>query len=266
MTAEPTALAELATDLALRAGQVVLDLATTARTDPATKSSATDLVTTADKAAERLIVDGLLNARADDGIQGEEGTSRSGTSGVTWHIDPIDGTTNYVYDLPAYSVSIAAERAGSVVAGVVYDPVHGLLYAAVQGKGATRNGSPIHCSDKDDQATALVATGFSYLPECRRHQAQVLVEVLPLVRDIRRFGSAALDLCAVATGQVDAYYELGLNQWDLAAGVLVAREAGAVVGNLRGGEPDSSFVLAATPALFADLRDLLVDLKADLVE
>lgn len=257
-------LADLASDLATRAGRIALDLAQTARNETTTKSSATDLVTSADTAAEKLIVDRLMAERPEDGIESEEGTSLPGTSGVVWHIDPIDGTTNYVYDIPAYAVSIAAAVADAVVAGAVFDPAHQLLYRAVKGHGATCNGEELRCSTNQNLATALVATGFSYSSDHRRRQAEILVEVVPRIRDIRRFGSAALDLCAVATAQVDAYYERGLNRWDLAAGVLVASEAGARVENLRGGEPDGSFVLAAPPGLFRPLHELLVAQEADL--
>lgn len=260
---ELTALADLACRLATDAGSTALELAEKARSETTTKSSATDLVTIADRAAEDLIVQGVLAERPGDGIEGEEGTSRPGTSGVVWHIDPIDGTTNYVYDVPAYAVSIAAAIDDAVVVGTVFDPAQQLLYRAITGHGATCNDRPLRCSSKPDLATALVGTGFSYLADRRRRQAEILVDVLPLIRDIRRFGSAALDLCAVATGQVDAYYERGLNRWDLAAGALVAQEAGAVVENLRGGAPDGAFVLAAGPSLFPELRALLTRLDAD---
>lgn len=271
-------LADLAAELALDAGSRALELATSARRSPSTKSSTTDLVTLADTEAEGMIVAGLDRARPDDGIEGEEGSSRPGTTGVVWHIDPIDGTTNYVYDVPAWAVSVAAsipapggDEAGTsshpdhrptpqraTVAGVVFDPTNHLLYRAVLGSGATLNGDPLACSTKDELPTALVATGFGYRAEQRRHQAQVLLEVLPHIRDIRRFGSAALDLCAVATGQVDAYYERSLNRWDLAAGLLIATEAGAVTGNLAGGPGDTTFMLASAPDLFDPLQDLLV--------
>lgn len=260
---EWSALADLASGLATEAGGIALDLATQARSDTSTKSSSADLVTIADRSAEDLIVAGLLGARPHDAIEGEEGTSRPGTSGVVWHIDPIDGTTNYVFDIPAYAVSIAAEVDGDVVAGVVFDPAGSILYRAVKGQGATRNGDALSCSTRDELETALVATGFSYLADRRKRQAEILVDVLPRVRDIRRFGSAALDLCAVATGQVDGYYERGLNQWDLAAGALVATEAGAIVENLRGGKPDGSFVLAAGPGLFRLIQSVLAALSAD---
>ncbi len=228
-----------------------------------TKSSPTDLVTAADRAAEALIIEGILAARPGDGIAGEEGGDRAGTSGVVWHIDPIDGTTNYVYGIPAFAVSVGVEADGELVAGAVFHPSRGCLYHAVAGGGAWRDAEPLRCSPLAGLATALVATGFAYQPGRRRHQAAMLVEVLPQIRDIRRFGSAALDLCAVAAGEVDAYWEQGLNHWDLAAGTVIAREAGAVVGNLRGGPPDADCLVAAPPALFHLLRDLLLSAGAD---
>lgn len=233
------------------------------RGDADTKSSPTDLVTAADRAAEALIIEGILAARPGDGIAGEEGGNRAGTSGVVWHIDPIDGTTNYVYGIPAFAVSIGVEANGELVAGAVFHPSRGCLYHAVQGGGAWRDDERLRCSPLADPATALVATGFAYQPDRRRHQAGVLAEVLPRIRDIRRFGSAALDLCAVASGEVDAYWEQGLNHWDLAGGTVIAREAGALVGNLRGGPPDAGCLLAAPPALFGPLRDLLGPAGAD---
>ncbi|MEM7339116.1 MAG: inositol monophosphatase family protein [Actinomycetota bacterium] len=254
---EPDTYMALAIELAREAGALVTTLAAEARANPETKSSGSDLVTLADKQAEALIVDGLLTARPDDGIEGEEGASHAGSSGVVWHIDPIDGTTNYVYAIPAFSVSIAAAVDDQVVAGVVFDPVGDRLYRATIGGGAFCNDQPIACTALDATATALVATGFSYNAARRRHQAGVVGSIISEIRDIRRFGSAALDLCAVATGQVDAYYELGLNRWDLAAGALIAAEAGALVANLDGGPPDSSFVLAANPTLFDQLAPML---------
>lgn len=254
----PSELLALAEDVAVRAGALVERTRLEAVASHDTKSSLTDLVTEADRAAERAIIEGVLAARPLDGILGEEGGERAGTSGVRWIVDPIDGTTNYVYDLPAYAVSIAAERAGVVVAGVVHDPRAGVTYAAHAGGGATRNGHPVRCSSLVDLATALVGTGFSYDAGRRRTQAELLLGVLPHVRDIRRMGSAALDLCAVATGTLDAYYEHGLNPWDLAAGWLIASEAGASVGDLEGGPPSPRCVVAAAPGLFPGLVDLLV--------
>lgn len=262
-------LLSLASQLAVETGRLVETMRAqlgTGDTDTSavqTKSSPVDIVTAADRAAENAIIDGIVSRRPDDAVLAEEGGDRPGRSGVRWLIDPIDGTTNYVYDLPAYSVSIAAEIDGTVVAGAVYEPRGETLYSAVLGRGARRNGQPISCSDKSDLASALVATGFGYVVDRRRGQAEVLLELLPRVRDIRRFGSAALDLCLLACGQVDAYYERGLNPWDLAAGTLVAAEAGAVLGDLRGGPPDTTFVLGAAPPLFPLIRNVLIGQNAD---
>lgn len=222
-----------------------------------TKSSATDLVTDADHAAERFIAERIIAARPNDGINAEEGTSDPGTSGIVWQVDPIDGTTNFVYGLPGYGVSIAAQADGVTVAGAVADVARGELFWAIAGGGAWLDSDRIEVSTTTEMSHALVSTGFSYLSERRRRQAEVLVEVLPAVRDIRRVGAASTDLCAVASGRVDAFYEKGLMPWDAAAGVLIAEEAGARTGDLDGGEATGPFVLAATPAIFENLRELL---------
>lgn len=260
---DPEKLADLAVELATAAGHRVVELADTARATASTKSTATDPVTDADRVAEAMITDGLLSVRPDDSIVGEEGASHQGGTAVTWHIDPIDGTTNYVYGIPAFSVSIAAEVGDQVVAGVVFNPSVDELYRATIGAGSTCNGERLRVRPATELATALVATGFGYTAPRRRHQGRVIAELLGRIRDIRRFGSAALDLCAVATGRVDAYYELGLNRWDLAAGALIASEAGASVGNLDGGPPLDGFLLAAGPELFGPLRSALRELGAD---
>lgn len=260
--AEDGALLDLARDLAERAGRLAQELRSVAANEDQTKSSLTDLVTEADRAAEEAIIGGILAVRPDDAILGEETAARAGTSGVRWIIDPIDGTTNYVYGVPAYAVSIAVERDGELVAGVVHDPVARTTYAATHGGGATRDGRPIRCSTREVLATSLIGTGFSYLAPRRADQARVLLELLPRIRDIRRFGAASLDLCAVAEGRLDAYYEHGLELWDLAAGWLIAREAGATVGDLRGGPPSGEHLIAAPPALFEPLRELLVSAGA----
>lgn len=226
-----------------------------------TKSSATDPVTEVDRQVEAMIVDRLLHARPDDGVVGEEGASRPGTTGVRWIIDPIDGTVNFLYGIPGCNVSVAVEEDGVVVAGAVVDPLHGDTFAAARGHGATRNGAAIRASRATDPARSLVATGFGYDPDRRRRQAEVLVRVLPQVRDVRRLGAAAIDLCWVACGRLDGYWEKGLHPWDWAAGGLVAEEAGAVVGTvgdvaLPGGLPDACIV-AAGPDLFAPLRGIV---------
>ncbi|HEX9529739.1 MAG TPA: inositol monophosphatase family protein, partial [Acidimicrobiales bacterium] len=227
---ELDALAELATRLATDAGALVLRHQPETRTDVQTKSSATDMVTEVDRASESLIVSRIRSARPGDAIEGEEGTADGGISGVTWLVDPLDGTTNYLYDYPAYSVSVAVLSGGVAAVGVVFDPVRGELFRAVAGRGATRSGVPLHLSSGPALDSALVGTGFSYEAARRAHQAFALTAVLPRVRDIRRGGSAALDLCWVAAGRLDAFYERGLQPWDRAAGALVAAEAGAWVG------------------------------------
>jgi myo-inositol-1(or 4)-monophosphatase len=220
-----------------------------------TKSSATDLVSEVDHGAERAVVDVIAACRPDDAVVAEEGSDQAGTTGVRWVIDPLDGTTNFLFGIPAYAVSVAAEIDGRSVVGVVLDPSRDELWRAVRGRGASLNGRPLRLAPVPPSlATALVATGFSYLPQRREAQARVVSHVLPRVRDIRRFGAAALDLCWVAAGRVSAFYELGLQPWDLAAGVLIATEAGAETANLADGT-----TLVATPGLLEPLRALLVE-------
>ena len=257
-----TELLELAVDISRSAASILTDGLTRVRTNVETKTTGTDMVTEMDRASERLIVDRILAARPEDGILGEEGTDRPGTSGVRWIVDPIDGTTNYFYGHPGFSVSIAVEINGEICVGVVNDPLHAEVFTAVRGHGAHRNGLPIAVSAETRLSHALIATGFSYEPERRRRQATVLTELLPQVRDIRRMGAASVDLCSVACGRVDAYYERGLQPWDHAAGALIAREAGAQVGDLSGNDPHFEFCLAAPPALFAQLSAILSALGA----
>jgi myo-inositol-1(or 4)-monophosphatase len=274
---DPRALLDLATGVAERAADLLRDGARQARTSVGTKSSLTDMVTEMDRASEELIVGELLAARPDDGILAEEGSARQGTSPVRWVIDPLDGTTNYLYGHPGWAVSVAAEvtqgtGARQVVAGVVVDAVHAEVYTAAQGQGAACNGRPIHCSDQTDVAQALVATGFGYAPERRRDQAETLVELLPRVRDIRRMGAASVDVCMVGSGRVDAYFEWGLSWWDWAAGLLVAQEAGAVVSPLSALSASSGLVgdgaytdsvLAAAPGIAVPLGELLRSIGAE---
>jgi myo-inositol-1(or 4)-monophosphatase len=262
-------LLDLATRLAAQAAALLVDGLARDRTEISTKSTRTDMVTEIDHASERLIVDGIRRARPDDGILGEEGTTIAGTSGVRWIVDPLDGTTNYLYRHAGFAVSIAVELDGEVdggtVVGVVNDPLHGDEFRAVRDRGAERNRRPVSVpATPPPLHEALVATGFGYDAERRRRQAQVLTGVLPAIRDIRRVGAASVDLCSVACGRVDAYFERGLGPWDLAAGALIAREAGATVAGLHGEPPSEGFVLAAPPALFEQLGALLVANSADL--
>ena len=262
-------LADLAEHAATQAAALLRDGLDQAQVEIETKSTGTDMVSEMDRAAERLIVDLLLAARPDDGILGEEGAARTGTSGLRWVIDPLDGTTNYLYRHPGFSVSIGVEPIGAepgetdldrgrrAGAGVVLDILTGDCFRAVRGEGATRNGEPITVSAETDLARALVSTGFGYAPERRQGQVAVLSRVIAQIRDIRRVGSAALDLCSVACGRVDALYELGLAPWDRAAGVLIAAEAGAVITYLPSSEPGAMTTVAAPAALSDPLISLL---------
>ena len=232
--------------------------------DVQTKSTATDVVTAADKAVERQVIEALRAARPDDDVLGEEyGTSAtSATSAVRWILDPIDGTVNYLYGLPQYAVSLAAELEGVVVAGVVINAANGDEWTATLGGGAWRGEKQLHGSAPGSLGQTLVGTGFGYDARRREHQGRVLAGLITQVRDIRRFGSAALDLCAVAEGTLDAYYEKGLNPWDWAAGGLVATEAGIVVSGLGGAAPGIDMLVAAPPAVHGPLHDALVALDA----
>jgi myo-inositol-1(or 4)-monophosphatase len=182
---------------------------------------------------------------------------------VRWVLDPIDGTVNYLYGLPQYAVSLAAEIDGEAVAGVVINAATGDEWTAVRGGGAWRGDRRLHPSTRTRLDQSLVGTGFGYDAKRRAHQGAVVAQLITRVRDIRRFGAAALDLCAVAEGTLDAYFEKGLNAWDHAAGGLIAAEAGATVSGLRGAAPGLDMVVAAPPAIFGPLHDLLVELDAD---
>ena len=236
----------------------------------ATKSSPTDVVTEMDRRSEELIRARILAGRPGDAILGEEGGQTGDTAGapVRWVIDPLDGTVNYLYGLPDWAVSIAAEVAGAVVAGAVFVPGRGELFTATRGGGgwleSARAGRVrLRCRPGVPLDQALVATGFGYLAGRRRVQGEVVAALLPRVRDIRRAGSAAVDLCGVAAGRLDGYYERGLNPWDFAAGALVAQEAGAVVGGLGGAPASPSMTIAAGPRLYPLLAAVLAELKPE---
>jgi myo-inositol-1(or 4)-monophosphatase len=222
------------------------------------------VVTAADRAVERQVVEALRAERPDDRVLGEEygdSTGRS-TSRVRWILDPIDGTVNYLYGLPLYAVSLAAEVDGVVVAGVVRNPATGDEWTATLRGGAWRDGRPLTGSTRDTLDQALVGTGFGYDAARRAHQGVVLAGLITRIRDIRRLGAAAIDLCLAAEGRLDAYFEKGLNHWDHAAGGLVATEAGLVVSGLDGAPPGPDMLVAAPPALFGPLHDALADLDA----
>jgi myo-inositol-1(or 4)-monophosphatase len=258
-------LLELAVTTASEAGRMLVDKRPADGPDVVqTKSSPTDVVTQMDRAAERLIIERIGALRPQDAFLGEESGSSAGSSGVRWIIDPIDGTVNYLYDLPDWAVSIAAEVDGETVAGAIVLPRRGETYAARRGGGArlsTDGGvRELRCNTGVPLDRALVATGFGYDSGRRAHQARVLTRVLPRVRDIRRSGSCCVDLCSLAAGRVDAYYERGVQVWDIAAGSLIVEEAGGRVGGLGGAPAGPEFTIAGEPALFEALHDLLAPL------
>ncbi|WP_204013868.1 inositol monophosphatase family protein [Sphaerimonospora thailandensis] len=279
--ADGDALLELAVSIAREAGEMLLAKRPARPEVLATKSSPTDVVTVLDRAAEELIRTRIRQARPYDAILGEEGgetpglsgpsgegstpglSGPSGEGGVRWVVDPIDGTVNFLYGLPDWAVSIGVEVDGEIVAGVVHNVPRAEIFTAVRGGGAWLAGERLRCNTGVPLSRALVATGFGYGAERRRVQAEVLADVAPVVRDIRRGGSCAIDLCSVAAGRVDAYYERGANYWDWAAAGLVAAEAGARVAGLNGKPANPELTLSAAPGLFEELHDLLAPLDPE---
>lgn len=259
----PADLEALAVEVATEAAEMVAAAARDQAVSVDTKSNANDLVTEVDRAAEELIVGRLMAARPDDGLLGEEGAQRPGTSGVRWVIDPIDGTTNFVYGFPGYAVSIGAEFEGNAIAGAVVDPTAEAIFRARIDGPARRNDTVLELGEPASLEVALVGTGFNADPERRLRQAAVAAALLPQIRDIRRRGAAATDICSVASGQLDAYYEEGLSPWDRCAGALIAARAGALVGDLSGGEGSRRYLVAAPPGLFEQLVAALNALDAD---
>ncbi|MEI6229121.1 MAG: inositol monophosphatase family protein [Actinomycetes bacterium] len=232
-----------------------------------TKSSATDIVTEMDRRVEALLVDRILTARPDDGMLGEEGASHVGSNGVRWVLDPIDGTVNYLYGIPSWGVSVAAEIDGVGVVGVVAAPMLGETFVAVRGRGAHKHDQwgvhELRVNDPVELTGSLVGTGYGYTQERRIAQARVTSALLPYVGDLRRLGSCSIDLCYVAEGRFDAYYERGVHLWDYAAAALVVTEAGGVFGGLNGRGPSEDLVIAAGPNLYRGLHDVLRDNGAD---
>ena len=269
LTYAPEILDELH-DVALSSAREAAELAFAGRRDgvtvAGTKSSISDVVTEMDRRSEALLVDRILSARPDDGLLGEEGADHVGETGIRWILDPIDGTVNYLYGNPAWAVSVAAEIDGLTVVGVVAAPALRETYVAVLGRGAylhdDHGAHRLRVNDPVPLETALVATGFGYTVERRTAQARVVQQLLPRVRDIRRAGACSVDLCFLAAGRVDAYYERGPHAWDLAAGGLVAREAGARVEGLHGAPAGEDLILAAGRTLFGPLHHRLDALDA----
>lgn len=261
--AHPRALAALAEAVARDAAGLIVRRRAEGVTVAGTKSTPTDVVTRVDQESEQFIRARLLGARPHDGVIGEEGTSVAGSTGVTWIVDPIDGTVNYLYNIPTYAVSIAAQVGDTVIAGAVADAARGETWTASRGGGAYLDSGRIQITDSVDLSNALVATGFGYAAEQRTSQVDVLRHLVARIRDIRSAGVSSLDLCSVASGRVDGYYERGLKEWDSAAGLLIAEEAGAMVGGINGASPGEELVIAANPSIFADLHDLLAAAGAD---
>ena len=271
------ALLEIAVAAAAEAGRLLASWRGGERPEVVeTKSSPTDIVTEMDRRSEVLITRRIRAHRPGNAVLGEEGGQTAGGPAggdggrpgrVRWIVDPLDGTVNYLYGLHDWAVSIAAEVDGTVVAGVVEVPRHGETFTAVAGQGAFlhRGGAKaaLHCSSTVPLSQALVGTGFGYNAGRRRVQGEVIAALLPHVRDIRRGGSAAVDLCSVAAGRLDAFYERGLNYWDFAAGGLIAREAGAMVGGLAGRAESTSMAVAAGPGLYQKLDTFLSRLNPE---
>jgi myo-inositol-1(or 4)-monophosphatase len=255
--ADPHELLDLAVRASRAAGALLVERFHGAASGVDYKSSQTDPVSDADRDAEAQIVGLLHSERPDDGVVGEEGAGATGASGLEWVVDPLDGTVNFLYGIPQWAVSIACRDASGTVAAVVHDPLHGETFGASRGGGCTLNGTPLRIGEPPPLARALVATGFSYAAAERELQTAIVARVLPRARDIRRAGSAALDLAWVAAGRLDAFYEHGLAEWDHAAGDLLVREAGGVVqelpaeGGLRPG------VIAGAAGLVSELAPLL---------
>lgn len=252
-------------DLALRAAARsarFLEEGWSGRAVVATKSSSTDVVTQMDQGSERLLVETILAHRPDDAILGEEGSDRAGTTGVTWVIDPLDGTVNYLYGFPSWAVSVGVLVDGEPTYGVVHAPALRTVWHGTAGESAFANGTAIHAGQVDHLADALVATGFGYEASVRAVQGEIVGRLLPVVRDIRRAGAAAVDLCWVAQGVVDAYFERGTHLWDRAGAMAICAGAGVRVGGFDGPAADR-MTIAANPALFDELHNTLQHLGAD---
>jgi myo-inositol-1(or 4)-monophosphatase len=245
-------LLNLAEDIATKAGNLLMNRPSKFELDQ--KSGILDFATQMDHESEKLIVNAILSARPDDGIIGEEGANRSGNSGYTWVIDPIDGTVNYLYGIPGWCISIAIKDEVGGLIGVVHAPSIQMTWTAIRGVGAFCNGERIKCNQQVPLNRALIATGFAYDIERRKPQADFIRELLPKIRDIRRIGACAVDICMVASGSIDAHFEAGVNEWDYAAAGLIAEESGARFKYLKGiWNGEKYFVLAAGSGLFEAL-------------
>ena len=253
-----TELLDLAVEAAQSAGALLLEHFRKPAAGVSSKTTPTDLVSDADKASEALLLDLIASKRPGDGILSEEGGGAASTTGLTWVVDPLDGTINFLFGIPVWSVSIAIEDEDGELVGVVHDSVHGETFAAERGRGTRLNGSEVHVSNQTDLSKALVGTGFAYGERARAVQADIVTRVLPRARDIRRAGSAALDLAALSCGRLDAFYEAPMERWDKAAGILLIREAGGAVSELPAPHGLSPGVIAANATLHAELSALVL--------
>lgn len=253
----------LATQAAARAAAFLVE-GWSGREVVSTKSSGTDVVTQMDRGSESLLVETIIGQRPEDSLRGEEGGSRDGSTGITWVIDPLDGTVNYLYGLPVWAVSVGVLHGDRPIVGVVHAPALGSVWRGIASPHpmAELNGTPIAASQCPTLGEALVGTGFGYQADVRAQQGRIVAALLPRVRDIRRAGAAAVDLCWVAQGLLDGYYERGTHLWDRAAGTAIAQAAGARVGGLDGGPATDSMTIAAGARLFDPLREQLTELGA----
>ena len=255
---EGEALLALATTAAMRTGDLLLERFRRPAVGVESKSSPTDLASDADRDAEDLLLDVISTERPGDGVIGEEGARKDSSSGLSWVIDPLDGTINFLFGIPVWCVSIAIRDETDTIVGVVHDPNRNETFTAIRGGGTRRNGTEIAVSQRGDLAAALIGTGFSYDAQARSEQALLLTKVLPRVRDVRRAGSAALDLASVSCGRLDGFYEAPMEQWDKAAGVLLITEAGGVVSELPAPFGLSPGVIAGGPVVHDYLKTLLL--------
>lgn len=247
----------LATDAAREAGALLLELRRSPATGVRSKSSATDLVSEADERAERAIVTAIRQRRPDDALVAEEGSSASGSSGVSWYIDPLDGTINYLYGIPQWAVSICCADSAGPLAAVVFDPLRAELFRATRGGGAWLGEQRLAVTDKRELASALIATGFGYDAAQRVTQGRILEQILAAVRDVRRAGAASLDLAFVAAGRLDGYFESVDKPWDWMAGALLVSEAGGRLTQLHPSDPGLPRIIASAPGIHEDLLTLL---------
>ncbi|WP_460775821.1 inositol monophosphatase family protein [Microbacterium sp. GXF7504] len=264
MTAAPADLLQLAVDIAREAGALAAARRAAGVSIAATKSAVADIVTEADREVEALIRSRLDAARPDDGFLGEESGAGVSRSGLTWVVDPIDGTVNYAFGIPAYAVSIAvvagepAPGTWNALAGVVYNPVTDECFRAARGEGAWLGDARLAVT-RDAPAGALLATGFGYDPATHAGDLARVAKVMPMARDLRRMGAASLDLAFVAAGRLDGYFERGLHPWDHAAGALLVEEAGGRVGGIGGGPMGRAMTIAAGPVVFDRLVSLITE-------